>query len=254
MDLGHLNLLLAMFCCAPIFSLRANTNAPGTHDLVITQQVDFVAYARTNFDEARTRYNKRSRSTQDSWQFAQACFDLAEFATNSSERVEIAEQGISASRQLIVTDPNSAPAHYYLAMNLGQVARSKGLGALKLVNEMEREFLTVRGLDEHFDNAGADRCLGLLYRDAPTIGSVGSRRKARVHLQRAAELAGDFPANRLNLAEAYVKWGDRTEARRELKTLEDLWPAAHAKYHGDTWASSWADWEPRLRALKKRLD
>jgi len=32
---------------------------------------------------------------------------------------------------------NFAAAHYYLAMNLGQLARTKSVGALKLVKQME---------------------------------------------------------------------------------------------------------------------
>ncbi len=243
-----LALVYSMLC----HNLHAQTNSPPTHRA--TTEGNFVAYAKNNFEESRSRYIKRSRTSEDAWQFARACFDLAEFATNNSERVEIAEQGIAACRQLIASDSNSAPAHYYLAMNLGQVARTKGLGALRIVNEMEREFSTSRMLDEHFDNAGPDRNLGLLYRDAPSIGSVGSRRKARQHLQRATELAPEFPENRLNLIEAYLKWGDRADARRELKTLEELWLKAHSKLTGNAWAASWADWEARLKTAKKRLE
>ena len=65
-------------------------------------------------------------------------------------------------------------------MNLGQLARTELLGALKLVKEMEREFKTAADLDKQFDYAGPERCLGLLYRDAPGWpASIGSRRKAR---------------------------------------------------------------------------
>ena len=75
----------------------------------------------------------------------------------------------------IARESNSAPAHYYLGMNLGQLARTKGLAALRLVSQMEHEFTRARELDEQLDWAGPDRNLGLLYRDAPAIGSVGSR-------------------------------------------------------------------------------
>ena len=98
-------------------------------------------------------------------------------------------------------------------MNLGQLARTKGLGALKLVNQMEHEFTRARDLDEQLDWAGPDRNLGLLYRDAPAIGSIGSRTKAREHLKRAVELAPQYPENRLNLIEAYLQLG-RTATTR----------------------------------------
>src|SRR5437899_42321 len=136
---------------------------------------DPAAGARKTFHDAQIRYQKEPRDSQAAWQFARACFDLADLATNSAQRVEIAEQGIAACKQLLSRDPNSAPGHYYLGMNLGQVAQTRGLGALKLVTEMEREFSTARDLDSSFDYAGPDRNLGLLYRDAPAMVSIGSR-------------------------------------------------------------------------------
>ena len=39
----------------------------------------------------------------------------------------------AACRQALAQGSNSAPAHYYLGMNLGQLARTRGLSALKLV-------------------------------------------------------------------------------------------------------------------------
>src|SRR6185369_16884080 len=163
----------------------------------------------------------------------------AEYATNATERVIIADQGIAACRRLLARNSNSGPGHYYLAMNLGQVACTKSLGALKLVDEMEREFKAARQLDEHLDFAGPDRNLGMLYYKAPAFASVGSRSKARLHLQRAVEVSPDYPGNRLNLIDAYLKWADNNGATRELKALEKLWPKARTNLTGEAWAESW---------------
>ena len=203
----------------------------------LANQTAFILHAQKSFEEAKARYNNEPRDTEATWQFARACFDLAEFATNNSQRAEIAQQGIAASQQAVARESNSAPVHYYLAMNLAQMARTKGLSAglaaLRIVDQMEREFSIARDLGEKFDEAGADRNLGLLYRDAPSIGSIGSRSKARQHLQRAAALAPQYPENRLNLIESYAKWGDRASARRELKALEETWSAARARGAGE---------------------
>src|SRR6185295_95325 len=180
--------------------------------------IDLAALARKNFDEAQARYQKQPTNSQSAWQFGHACFELGEFATNSTERAEVAEQGIAACKQLLAREPNSAPGHYYLAMNLGQLARTRGIGALKIVKQMEREFNTARELDEHFDYAGPDRNLGVIYRDAPSLGSIGSRSHARRHMDRAIELAPDYPENRLNLIEACLGWSDRNAAIREWKS------------------------------------
>ena len=141
----------------------------------------------------------------------------------------MAEQGIAACQKWLARETNSAPAHYYLAMNYGQLAQAEApsLAAYRLVRQMEREFKTAADLDGHFDYAGPERCLGLLYRDAPGWPfSIGSRRKAREWLEQAAKLAPDYPGNHLNLAESFLQWHDTDDADRELKALDALWPDA----------------------------
>jgi tetratricopeptide (TPR) repeat protein len=219
-----------------------------------TAESEFAASAQKGFQQAQARYRQAPGEATAAWQFGRACFYLAEFATNNTQRAALAEPGIAACLQAIARESNSAPAHYYLGMNLGQLARTKGLTALRLVSQMQREFARARELDEQLNWAGPDRSLGLLYRDAPVIGSIGSRARAREHLKRAVELVPQFPENRLNLAETYVKWGERTGAYRELQALEAAWPAARTNFVGEAWTPRWADWEPRLQKLKQRLE
>jgi tetratricopeptide (TPR) repeat protein len=216
-------------------------------------QADFAARAKERFHVAEAHYKKDTNNVEAAWQFARSCFDLAEFQTKSSERADIAQLGIAAAKLAVSRASNSAPAHYYLGMNIAQLARTKSLGALKLVGQMEREFLVTLDLDEKFDQAGADRNLGLLYRDAPSFGSIGSRPKARQHLEHAVKVAPDSPENRLNLIETYLKWGERPSAQRELKSLDELWPKARAIFSDKIWGSSWLDWEDRLKKLKEKL-
>ena len=220
----------------------------------LAAETGFVAYAKQNFQESQAHYRNAPGEAAAAWKFARACFDLAEFAPNKTERASLAEQGIAAAQQAIARESNSAPAHYYLGMNLGQLARTRGLSALKLVSQMQRAFTRAHDLDEQLDWAGPDRNLGLLYRDAPAFGSIGSRSKARDHLKRAVELAPRYPENRLNLIEAYLQWGEPNNARRELAALEAVWPSAHTNFVGAAWVASWADWEPRLKKLKKKIE
>jgi hypothetical protein len=150
---------------------------------------------------------------------------------------------------------NSAPAHYYLALNLGQLAQAERLGALKLVHEMQHEFKMAANLDVHFDFAGPERGLGLLYREAPAWPvSIGNRQKARQFLEAAAALAPDDPENILNLGEAYLKWDDHTLAQRELFALDALWPQAQTNLTGQVWEASWQDWSKRRDAMREKLE
>lgn len=210
--------------------------------------------ARRAYWEAQGRYQEKPKDERAGWEYARACFDVAEFATNSTERALFAEQGIAAARGVLASNRESVAAHYYLGMNLGQLARTRGLGALKLVDQMETEFATAARLDNRFDYAGPDRNLGMLYLDAPVIASVGSRSKAKQHLQKAVALAPDYPENRLALIEACLKWHDQNGALREMKELEEVWSDARKKLAGPEWASSWADWESRMDKARAKLE
>jgi len=153
-----------------------------THQ-TLAAETGFAAYAQRNFQAAQARYRDAPGEAAAAWQFARACFDVADLATNQTQRASLAVLGIAAAQSALARESNSAPAHYYLGMNLGQLATTKGLTALKLVTRMQREFTRARDLEEQLDWAGPDRNLGLLYRDAPALGSIGSRSKAREHLR-----------------------------------------------------------------------
>jgi tetratricopeptide (TPR) repeat protein len=218
-----------------------------------TQNKIFAGRAEKEFFRAQTQWLANTNDLTAAWQFGRAVYDWADFAQSDHARADIATQGIDACRDAIARDPKIAAAHYYLAMDSGQLARTKLLGALKIVREMESEFLTAENLDPRFDFAGPARNLGLLYYEAPSIGSIGSKRKARKWLQRAAQLAPDYPENYLNLIEAYLKWDERADAKSELAALEALWPKAQKQFTGVAWESSWTDWIARRDTAEKQL-
>ena len=212
-----------------------------------------VERAEKKLNNARALFLANTTNATNAWQFGRACFEWNELAKDLHQQEGIAKEGIAACRQAVALTPKAAPAHYYLGLTIGQFADTKrNMAALKMVKEMEHEFNATRELDEHFDYGGADRNLGLLYHQAPTIISIGSRSKARQHLQRAIELAPEFPENRLNLIETLLEWGDHDDARRELKALEKIWPEAQTKLTGENWEAGWPDWQKRLDAAKKK--
>ncbi len=217
----------------------------------------FAARAGAEFRRAQNQFQANTNDPAAAWQFARACFDLADFATNSAERAAIARQGIAACGQLLVRQTNSAPGHYYLAMDEGQLARAEApsLAAYHLVKQMEREFKTAAEADPVFDYAGPARCLGLLYRDSPGWPfSIGSRRKAREWLELAAQLAPDYPENRLVLAESLLQWHATDDASNELQRLDALWPRAQTNFTGAAWERSWDDWSARRDLARKKLE
>ena len=229
-----------------VVSSLAIADAAGTND--------FAARAKAEFSRAQNHFHSDTNNATAVWEFARAGFNFAEYISNSVEHAAIARQSIAASRQAIALDPNSAPAHYYLALNLGQLARTETLEALILVREMEREFKTAARLDGHFDYAGPERYLGILYRNAPGWPvSIGSRPDARAWLERANQLATGYPENHLNLVESHLQWHEPDDARHELEALDALWPSARTNLVGPAWEANWADWSTRREAARKRL-
>jgi tetratricopeptide (TPR) repeat protein len=213
----------------------------------------FAVRAERSFHEAEKLADTRPVAVTALVQLARTAFDAAEFTRSEDEREKFATRGIDAARSAIGREPTNAAAHYWLAMDLGQLARTKTLGALKLVREMESEFQRARDLDAHFDYAGADRSLGYLYRDAPGWPtSVGNKKKAREHFEQAVKLHPEFPDNQLGLVESFEKWSDRQNFEKQLKVAERVMAEAEKKFTGPAWEASWADWKKRLAELKRK--
>lgn len=213
----------------------------------------FAHRAEMAFNQAQTRYRSQMDNPVASWEFARTCYDWADWATNKVQRATIAREGMAACHQSLQFT-NSAAAHYYMAMNMGQLARSESLGALKLVRQMESEFLIVAGLNSGIDFAGPARGLGLLYRDAPGWPlSIGNRGQSRKFLENAVKLAPNYPENVLNLAESELMWGEKSEAGKEFHALETLWPKAQKALTGQAWEQSWDDWSKRRDILRQKL-
>lgn len=213
-----------------------------------------AAFAKKEFERAQGQFQSDANNPTNAWQFARAAFDYAEFSTNDTQRAALANQGIAASRTLVAGEPGLAAGHYYLAMNLGQLARTEYLGALALVKEMEPEFKAAGELDPQLDHAGPKRNLGLLYRDAPGWPvSIGNPSKAQSLLKQAVKLAPDFPENHLHLIESYLKWNETDDAKRDLRALDAIWLAARTNLTGDKWAQSWDNWSARRDAARKKL-
>lgn len=225
-----------------------------TGALAATNTVDPILRAEQIYLQSRIRYEQDRSQLQNAWQFGQACFELGDIVPSNARRAKLATEGLDTCQAALERDPKLAAAQYYYALNLGQLARTKSIGALKLVSQMENALKQSIRLDPQVDFAGPHRSLGLLYRDAPGWPvSVGSRKKAREHLQRAVEIRGDFPENWLTLLESYAQWGDKRSLEPEIKKVDEILAAARNKYSGPEWAVPWQDWERRWQALLKRI-
>lgn len=209
--------------------------------------------AEQDYLAARQRFQATPDNAEAAVQLGRACFDAADAAASAGQRAQYAQEGIDACRKIITLNPKLVQGHYYLALNLGQLARTKSIGALKLVNQMETTLKHAIELDPAFDYAGPHRAIGLLYLDAPGWPvSVGSRSKARHHLQKAVELSPDYPENWIVLFEAYLRWDDHHALAAQLPAATEKVKAARQQFTGERWAAAWRDWNPRWEQIEAK--
>lgn len=185
---------------------------------------------------------------------ARLAFEATKSATNTGAKAKLAEEGIATGRTGLQLHPQAAGLEYYLGLNLGQLASTRGMSALKLVREMETHLLTARALEPGIGDAGPDRSLGYLYLNAPGWPlSIGDNDKARRHFEQALKLAPHRPEHPLAFAEACLRWKKRDEARRLFAAAEAALTRAKELYPGPEWAADWADWNSRLAVLREKL-
>jgi len=234
----------APLCAAPPPKQPADIPMP-------TLSAQFADSAQVKLISARKRFQADTNSIPAAWALGEACFWRAEFATNATERTQLANEGIAVCRAVTLRSPTVPEGHYYLAMNLGQLARTKWFEALGLVKDLEMSLNLASGMQPRLDHAGPDRCLGLLYRDAPGWPlSVGSKSKARQHLLKSVALAPEFPENHLILVETWLQWREKKTLQRDLDTLAQLLPKARAQLTGEAWAAHWDDWDRRWQFIQ----
>jgi tetratricopeptide (TPR) repeat protein len=214
------------------------------------ETIDFLAQAKAAYEAAAQAKATNASSLSACIDLARTAFDYADRAPNDELRETIAHAGIAAGKAGIAIQADSVGAHYYLALNIGQLARTKMLSALGLLTDMEGELKTALRLDPKFDYAGANRTLGVLYLEAPGWPvSIGSKSNARANLTQALALAPEYPDNHLSLMEACVKWREPNMLTERIAVYEAMLPAAKTNFTGADWNDEWADWARRFEKI-----
>lgn len=124
------------------------------------------------------------------------------------------------ARKAIEINPNRAEGHYWYGLFLLKKAQKVGgLQAFFIVKDGIRELQIVRNTMPEYDHAGASRVLGLLYCRAPEWTPFGNIDKCIQLAEESIRIAPDHPLNRLYLANAYKKRGDKEAAIREYLAI-----------------------------------
>jgi tetratricopeptide (TPR) repeat protein len=153
---------------------------------------------------------------------AEAYYRVADPGADVNREFPYYEKTGAYAQRVLEMDPNRPEGHYWHGLFLLKKAQKRGITGYFIVKEGIKELEQVRQSLPAYDHAGASRVLGLLYCLAPGWSPFGDLDKSVNLAKEATRLAPDYVLNRLYLADAYKKRGDKEAAVREyLKVIAD---------------------------------
>lgn len=132
-----------------------------------------------------------------------------------SQRILSYEEGAKISKKAILLDEKNANAHFYFAANLGSAARLKGqIASLFTIQKLKTH--VDRTLELRENHSYALHMKGMLLEELPWIIG-GNHKEALKYLQKAIEVKPDYAKASIDLARAYIKRKNFSEARQTLQ-------------------------------------
>jgi hypothetical protein len=163
---------------------------------------------------------------------------LAEREKDVSTRTDLAVSAVQAGQWCLRRAPESAPCKFWLAVALGMQARDRPTTVEDGLKRMAQLLREVAKADPLYDQAGAERVLGVLLVRAPgwPVGP-GDSEEALVHARKAAELRPDFPPNQTALGEVLLRNDDKGKGKAAL--LRGMELASQPPWSSDPDAPEW---------------
>jgi len=153
---------------------------------------------------------------------AEAYYRMVDPAEDIGKAYPYFEKAGAYAEKALQIDPDGVQAHYWRGLFLLRKAQHGSFfQAYFVTREGIAELEQVRQRAPEYEHAGASRTLSLLYLKAPGWSPFGDLDKAVTLAEEATELAPQYLLNRVYLAEAYQKRGDRAAAVRECRRILD---------------------------------
>ncbi len=145
----------------------------------------------------------------------------ADVESKKSKRIALYNSCLETADKALAGNADEVVALYWKAVAMGKLSEEMGiLNSLRMTRPMEKLFLRVIMLDEHYDNAGGHKALGRMYYRLPSFPvSFGNKEKALFHLKRALELYPHDIIARAFYADALYEMGKKQEAIRLAEAI-----------------------------------
>jgi len=144
---------------------------------------------------------------------AKLAYFLGRYTADADLRAEMFSRALQEIEVWRSSHPKHPGVLLWWAGLQGEASLARGkLAALGKIGAIESALLELAAADPAYDHHGADRALGSLYHEAPTLISIGSYSRARDRFAAAMAAAPAYPANRLYYAKFLSENGERGKA------------------------------------------
>jgi tetratricopeptide (TPR) repeat protein len=230
---------------ATALAAEAPQAAPTADDKAAAFEQAMVAY-RQRADLARHReafdsLYKLAGKFQDDYDLQVWCARTAGFYAHrlpEDDQAGAASRGVQCADRGRKLNPRGYDARYWWVRDKVKQGTASGIrAALKAVKPM-KEFLEKLIADEPQRFEGY-YCLGLLYLNLPSFISWGDDEKGMEYLLKAHAMAPTDAEVMLDLAEGYLKTGDKAKALETFANVEKSVPAKGLEWENED-ARAWA--------------
>lgn len=165
--------------------------------------------ARINVAIAWYEAHAEPQNAEWQWRMAKAWFHLYDELPQAlrSDRTAAAERSEAHGERAVELDPDGIESRYWYSQGLLAVADMKGpFAALRRIRRVQGRLEPLLHEAPGIDDAGPDRFFAILNLEAPW--PIGNNEKARLHAERAFELAPDRCANVFVAAASRIRTGE----------------------------------------------
>jgi tetratricopeptide (TPR) repeat protein len=155
---------------------------------------------------------------------ARGLFYSAKYETSvEAEKKERYNKGFKLAEEYRALSPKDPAGILWWVANKGALVElEKGVGSLGTIGELEKALKELEGIDRSYGYNASDRILGVLYWKAPGWISIGSHKKARIHLKQAVDSAPQYPGNWSKYGQFLLDRDEKKEARECALKMQEL--------------------------------